>query len=131
MRILLCVLVVGLVGCSGKTEGPETVTVSGKVTLNGQPLPSGEIIFRDTQGKSRSDAGTIADGSYSFESTLGNKRVEITSIQVKPGTEGQTLETGEAGGEMEQIIPEKYNGKSELTADVSESSTTFTFELIK
>jgi len=130
MRSLLCLLIIGFVGCSGGTDGPETVNVSGKVTLNGEPLPSGEIIFRAEDG-SRSDAGSISNGSYSFDCTLGAKRVEITSLQPKAGAATQPLETGESGGEVEQVIPEKYNGKSELTADVSDSSTTFDFPLEK
>ncbi|MCA9037234.1 MAG: hypothetical protein KDA91_18990 [Planctomycetaceae bacterium] len=119
------------VGCSGDDSGPPTVSVSGMITLDGTPVPEGEIIFRSADGGGgRADAAQIKDGKFSMESTLGNKKVEIRALRPVAGASTTTLETGEVGGEVEQYIPEQYNDKSTLNAEVSESGEKdFKFEL--
>jgi hypothetical protein len=62
LRRSLFLGVLGLVlsataGCGGKG------TVSGKVTLDGEPLPAGTITFQSKSGKAAS--GAITDGQYS------------------------------------------------------------------
>jgi hypothetical protein len=119
-----------LAGCGGVDDAPATVTVMGEVTFDGQPLPTGEIIFRPTDGNGRADAAPIKDGKYSLECTLGGRAVTITALREVSGVVVQELETGEAGGEVEQYIPEAYNDRTTLTADVTESGdNTFNFPL--
>lgn len=130
LHTLLIVVAVGLVGCGGPNDAPTRVTVTGEVTFDGKPLSKGDIIFRPEEGNF-ADAGKIADGKYEMEVVPGKYRVEITSLQEVPGT-AKTLASGESGAEMEQVIPEKYNGKSELSAEVSESGENkFDFKLEK
>ena len=132
-RVTLTVLLVCSVmlsGCGGGEEGPETVTVTGKVTIDGAPVPDGEVIFRPADGGAgRTDAATIKGGEYTMESTLGSKRVEIRAMRNVEGADTSNLETGESGGSVEQYIPEQYNDKSTLTADISESSSPLDFSL--
>jgi hypothetical protein len=119
-----------LVGCGGVDDAPPTVAVTGEVTFDGSPLPSGEIIFRPADGNGRADAAAIKDGKYSLECTIGDKAVTITALREVPGVVAQELETGEVGGEVEQYIPETYNDRTTLTADVTESGdNTFNFPL--
>jgi hypothetical protein len=128
--IVLSLGIVTLAGCGGVDDAPQTVTVNGTVTFDGKPLPTGEIIFRPTEGNGRVDAAAIKDGKYSLECTLGGRVVTITALREVPGVVAQELETGEAGGEVEQYIPEAYNDRTTLTADVSESGdNTFDFPL--
>lgn len=117
-------------GCGG-SDGPETVSISGNVTLDGSPVMDGEIIFRPSGGSGRTDAAKIVNGEFEAEVVTGSKRVEIRAIREVEGAVEQTLETGEVGTEVEQYIPEKYNDKSELTADVEASGeTVFDFWLV-
>ena len=128
--IVLSLGIVTLAGCGGIDDAPQTVTVTGTVTFDGKPLPTGEIIFRPTDGNGRADAAAITDGEYSLECTLGSRVVTITALREVPGVVAQELETGEAGGEVEQYIPEAYNDRTTLTADVTESGdNTFDFPL--
>jgi len=131
MHFGLVVLVLCFAGCSGSDDGPKTVTVSGEVILDGKPLEDGEIVFLPADGQGRSDAGRISEGHYSFESTLGEKKVDIQSWQEIPGTV-KKLESGEEGGEVEQVVPAKYNDETTLTANVTDSGEkTFNFALEK
>lgn len=117
------VFAASIIGCGGAPEGPKTAPVTGQVTLDGEPVAEGEIIFRPSEGgDGRSDAGAIRNGNYTMESTLGAKRVEIRAMRPVAGAVEETLETGETGIAVEQYIPEKFNDKSELTADVQDSA---------
>ena len=119
-----------LVGCGGVDDAPPTVMVTGEVTFDSKPLPIGEIIFRPADGKGRADAAAIQDGKYSLECTLGGRTVTITALREVPGAVVQELETGESGVEVEQYIPEAYNDRTTLTADVTEAGdNTFNFLL--
>lgn len=125
-----------VVGCGGGPEGPSTVLVSGTVNYDGDPLPEGRIILRPAEGEGRSYSGRIENGSFSFESEPGAKRVEITatrevevdSSELTP-EEQEQMEPGETTV-PEQYIPERYNKKSELTEEVTEGGDNdFTFDL--
>ncbi len=111
--------IAGIVGC-GRDDGPERVPVTGEVTIGGKPLPDGDIIFRQTTPEGFTDAGTIKDGKYEITAVVGKYTVEISAMREVPGT-AKTLQTGETGSEMEQFVPEKYNDKTILKAEVTES----------
>lgn len=120
-----------LFGCGGASDAPVTYPVSGKVTLDGQPLAQGNIIFRDAAEKTASAAGKIENGEFSFEAVAGKKAVVITATREVPG---KTV-VGGAPDEppvpaIEQYLPATYNEKTTLEADVSDSGANeFTFEL--
>ncbi len=129
----LCLLVTG---CGG-AEGPFTVTVSGTITLDGNPVPSGQILFNDIAGKEKAYAGLIDGGKFSFPSTLGQKKVVITSPQevkgkstVVGGTPGDPVSEENPALQILESIPPMYNSQSTLTADVtSDGPNEFTFDL--
>ena len=109
-----------LAGCG--PSGPRTYKVSGTVTFDGAPVQSGNIVFRDAAGKEKSYGGAITAGQYSFESSPGKKKVEISAMREVPGK----MDTSNPGQEvplMEQYIPEKYSdpAKTTLTAEVTGS----------
>ena len=118
-RILPCFLVLCLtalwVGCG--RSGPQTYEVSGHVTLGGQPVAAGQILFRAADGSEAGWAGQIVDGRYTLRSTPGKKRVEITATrEVRMAAKSAS---GEPALNFESYIPQKYNSQSELTADVT------------
>ncbi|HCO25588.1 MAG: hypothetical protein CME31_22015 [Gimesia sp.] len=136
MKLASCLLLlvgffVSLVGCGGASDAPVTYPVSGNVTLDGEPLTEGDIIFRDASGKAASAAGKIENGAYSLTATAGKKSVVITATKEIPG---KTV-VGGAPDEppvpaVEQYLPAEYNEKTTLEADVSDSgSNEFSFEL--
>ncbi|MEZ5943095.1 MAG: hypothetical protein R3C18_17010 [Planctomycetaceae bacterium] len=124
----IMVLALLLNGCGGGDDGPTTYTVSGTVTLNGETLSQGDIIFRPADGTGQSYAGKVVDGAYQFECEAGEKKVEITSYREVPG---QTREDnpGEVVNVTEQIVPANYNVNSELKASISADTTENNFDL--
>ena len=116
---LLIVSVLVLAGCG--PSGPATCAVSGTVTFDGTPVADGQIIFRDAAGTEKSYGGAITAGQYSFESSPGKKKVDITAMREVPGK----MDTSNPGVEvplMEAYIPAKYNTETTLTAEVTKSA---------
>jgi len=107
-------LVVFLCGCS---PGPVLHSVSGAVTLDGAPLPEGDITFTPVDSSLAPEQGKIKDGKYEFRSRAGKVRVTISASKIKPG--GALGAAGEPVAE--EYIPTKYNDASTLTADVKAS----------
>lgn len=96
-------------GCS--PAGPKLTTVKGTVTLDGQPLKVGWIIFTDT-GPAFTHEGLIKDGQYSALVVPGKKKVSISTAKNANGD--PTPET----------IPAKFNTETELTATVDDKGAT-------
>ena len=106
--ILLSLL---LVGCSREAK---LYPVSGSVSLDGQPVSEGDILFVSPDGVRGPDAGKIEGGKYALKTTDGKKRVEVSAAKIRPGG------ARGAGGEPvpEEYIPARYNTASELSFEV-------------
>jgi len=82
-----------LVGCGVSENAPaETYPVTGKVTVNGEPLAKGRIYFEDT-AKGISNGCEISGGSYSGKAAAGDmkaKIVEIVSVKDPMGNERES-----------------------------------------
>ncbi|MBN9120536.1 MAG: hypothetical protein J0I06_15520 [Planctomycetes bacterium] len=117
----LAAAIVALSGC-GDGAG-RTAKVSGKVTFDGKPLDQGTITFRSPNKGAPLQSGDIKEGKYECSSPVGKVTVGIEAFQPTPAGE-------QTGMGKRNYIPEKYNVKSELTADVSESGPNeFNFDL--
>ena len=121
-----------LAGCTGETI--TTVEVSGQVTLDGQALPSGAILFQPlSQGPSA--GGSIKDGSFLIPRddgpSPGPYQVEIVSYQPTGKKFPDPDRPGKMIDQLKPVIPERYNSNSELKADVSASEENqFEFALL-
>jgi hypothetical protein len=131
-----------MVGCGGpETIRVDLLRVSGTVTLDGEPLADAIVVFESADG-SFSFSPTDSRGAYDliFDSnhrgiTSGRKTVRISMNRRLRGLNSHDeggLED-QAGGAFEaqppERIPERYNTRSELTADVSASTRQFDFAL--
>lgn len=74
-------------GCTGGTEGPERIRVSGTVTREGHPIDDGSIVFRSQAaagGVDVSAATSITGGHYGFTDEdgppAGKYKVEIVAF---------------------------------------------------
>jgi|SoiMethySBSTD1v2_1073268.scaffolds.fasta_scaffold1481692_2 hypothetical protein len=127
---LLCVV---LTGC-GNSEytGQQRFPLSGKVTVDGQPMEFGVISFLPQGEGGRVSGSPIKNGAYSIDEamgpTAGKYRVEIrwnkpTGRRVKDAYGEEIMD------EYKEGLPAKYHTSSELAADVSSKQTTFDFDL--
>jgi len=118
--VLLCVIVL-IAGCSG---GDPVASVTGKVTVDGEPVTEGMVLFLSEKGAGGS--GELqADGTYTLQCPPGQYKVAVappestdpTPAPAKPPEEGD--------------IPYQYQdvGSSGLTAELAEGENTFDIPL--
>ncbi|OWK38176.1 hypothetical protein FRUB_07296 [Fimbriiglobus ruber] len=113
-----------LAGCG--EPGPKKYDVSGTVQYEGEPVTEGDIMFASEDKTIGPEGGKIKDGKYALKVREGKNRVEIRGTKIIPGKKGSMGEPF-----VDSFIPEKYNTKTELTADVGSGKTTHNFELKK
>jgi len=122
LAVLLMVL-----GCDSKSD---LYPVSGTVTFDGQPVKEGDIIFLDPDNKVSPDAGKIENGKFTMKAKKGSKKVDIRATKIEPYPKDKTGAMGEKEGPVD-YIPEKYNLKTELTAEVNaKGENTYEFKLL-
>jgi hypothetical protein len=121
-------------GCQGKDK---LYPVTGKVTFDGKPVEDGHIVFRSA-GNAGGQSGEVVDGEFEFEATAGKKSVYITASRPinSSALTGSARDTEEkmkkamGGSSREQYIPDRYNVKTTLEAEVAPSGPNqFTFKL--
>jgi hypothetical protein len=128
---VLASLVIACLGCGGDT-GPELAEVSGKVTLDGQPLAKVSLQFTpETPGGSPSYGVTDSEGAYELlfsnersGAMPGKHRVEILPVEPETDDGGKPVE-----GAVVVTIPGKYSQPGSLTADVKAGSNNIDFAL--
>lgn len=114
-------------GCGG---GSDVQPVTGTVTFDGQPIESGRIMFRETGGQQRAFSAEITNGKYATETSTGAMRVEVIASRLVPGKFDES-NPGEKVPMGEMYIPEKYNSRSQLTAEIQPGENTVNFDLVK
>ncbi|MFO1095639.1 MAG: carboxypeptidase-like regulatory domain-containing protein [Planctomycetaceae bacterium] len=120
-----------LAGCGGVDDKPKLGTVTGTVTMDGQPLPNVWVMFNPTTGRTAL-GHTDENGHYELKFTedadganLGSHKVVIMTYHEDEIAE-QQINTGKAPKEP---IPAKYNAKTTLTAEVKEGENVIDFPL--
>lgn len=130
-RISLLLLSICVFVLSGCTPDNGMLDISGKVTMDGEPVPSGTISFMPVSGQGTTSGGEIIDGEYTAEVSPGELAVQVTSPQ-EVRKENPTAEEVERGLDVDrkETIPPKYNRASVLritvAADALEHDITMT-----
>jgi hypothetical protein len=117
-------------GCS-KPDGPLRYNVSGIVTLDGQPIPYGEVVFTPDAAKKNSGPQGIApirDGKYdtAFEGGMGIAGgPTIIRVNGMSGFRGQTLceyempvDLPRADGTLDIAVPKSGKSKPRTTPEI-------------
>lgn len=125
--------VLALVACVGC--GPakvNTVTVSGKVTLDSQPISKGSITFVAADGGTPTGGGSIVDGAYTADVPPGKKVVLVVGSKLI-GQEKVYADMPDSPmrDKYQTITPPAYNAEhlTSLKADITESKTGLDFDL--
>lgn len=126
--VLVAALMLFCVGCGG-----DMGRVSGTITLDGKPLPDAIITFYPQGGEGgRASAGrTDAEGNYELTYSRSEKGAKVGEHLVTITTAVDGGDYSEGGGESinKELVPTKYNAKSELKEQVVAGSNTINFEL--
>jgi hypothetical protein len=116
-------------GCSGSRDDLPREPVSGSVTLDGQPLADGAIVFApaaSSEGAATATTSTIENGQFSIPRAdgliPGKYKVKISKPDHKP--EGRSKgPIGKGTKPVKELLPAKYNSKTELSADIEKGGT--------
>jgi hypothetical protein len=122
---VLLLIVTAVAGCSSSVA-----TVSGTVSLDGQPLADGTISFLPADGATATAGGPIQKGSYSVTMPPGAKLVRISAMEVigkRVVYEGDP--SSPVIDEVRERIPEQYNAKTTLRVQAAPGSQRQPFEL--
>ena len=125
---LIALAAVAADGC-GRSRSP---SLHGKVTLDGEPVANGSIVFLPSTSDGPRAAAAIEGGNYTVPASAGlaagTYRVEINWRQPT----GRKLPSADPGIEMDETkeaIPSKYNADSTLTAELTAGDVTKDFAL--
>jgi hypothetical protein len=109
-------------GCNRGTR-PDLGLVHGRVTLDGKPLPDAVVSFTPEGPGRNSTAFTDTNGAYSLNyirdvqgAALGWHTVRIT--------------TGDRRSRKPELVPGRYNAKSQLREKVTAGENTIDFALV-
>ncbi len=148
LSIVACSAALCLSGCG--ESGPPLGKVTGTVTLDGKPMPKIMVVFVPKDGGQTSTATTKSDGTYellgasSKGALIGLHKVSLTTVREAeaagpdfsqlPSDHPDYAKQGDPSqykkaAQFKELIPEKYNTKSELVEEVKAGSNTINFEL--
>ena len=128
--VSLIVLVCLMAGCGANESAPK-LAIAGSIDLDGIPLPEGTITLTSEQGISSLE---VKNGRFAVPAKQGlpsgNYHVHIVSFKLTGREIPDSDWPGKTVAETRQIIPAKYNERSEVFADLSESNaSSLKFEL--
>jgi hypothetical protein len=131
-----CLAVVGgfvwMLCVAGCGRGDGLTQISGGVTYDGQPVKNGTISFLPPDGNGPTAAAIIADGRYSVKVAPDKKQVRIEGFKVVGQRHYVSNDpTSPMIDVQEQILPERYNVKSELTREITPPVAIYDFVLEK
>jgi hypothetical protein len=122
----LCVAwLVVICGC-GAPEGPDTVEVTGIVTMSGKPVEAANVIFQpldDGAAVLPSQSGTNADGRFELQTHIGSGKYKPGIVPGKYAvviTKFNTAAISSTLSPPQNVLPKKYANPSTsgLTATV-------------
>lgn len=104
--------------------------VEGTITMDGKPLPNAIIEYFPKAGGGLSAGQTDAEGHYELFLGRSGKGAKVGEhlVQIRTTGGGTTDEDGYAS-ESKELVPNKYNNQTELTAKVTSGKNTIDFDL--
>ena len=124
---LPAVLAMLVTGCNWGT--PELGTVTGTVTMDGEPLKDAQVEFQPQRRFPPSYGTTDSLGHYELQYTKDKPGAVVGTHTVRITT--QTTGRDESGNEIQvpQRVPEKYNDRSQLIKRVQSGENVISFAL--
>lgn len=117
-------------GCS--SSGPEIAYVSGRVTMDGKPLPNATVVFVPENGRP-AGAGTDEDGNYVLNFSQGRQGAipGPSIVRISTARDADQDDEGQTIPGSPETVPRQYNIETTLTFDVaSNKSNVANFDLV-
>jgi hypothetical protein len=111
-------------GCGDPSSG----IVTGTVTFDGTPVKSGMIQFVPTDGKSPTAGGIITDGQFTVTVPVGTKTVVLSGVKVVGKKKVYDTPDSPVMDVTTELLPARYNTKSELTLEVKPGRQTVRYD---
>jgi hypothetical protein len=131
LSFLSCLVIFANLGCdkAGQVDA-KRVKVSGKITLDGKALATGQISFDLGAGQVPASL-SILDGSYDGLAPVGKCKVTITSFRKISMKEKTKMDgPGYDTPVDENILPDRYSTKSDIYKEVTAAGPNeFNFDL--
>ncbi len=134
-RLALALALVLALGCGGK----KFVPVSGKVTLNGQPLAGATVSFQPmaSEGSAEAAPGSVgktdANGEYALTASTGQSGAAVGKHRVMISLLGPQVGEDDArhrhGPALADKVPARYNKNSKEVVEVPPGGTKKDFAL--
>jgi hypothetical protein len=126
-RASLALLMLPLVGCDGQSGA--TTTLSGQVTIGGQPIPSeatASVSFRPIGGqKVQPVSALIADGAYRCDDVPVGAVVAEFDIRQPVGPMKTSARTGAQYQEEKTLVPTAHAAGIEFEVKAGDASRNF------
>ena len=123
----LAAFALGLLLAAGCGRPP--AAVEGTVTYDGVPVDDGGITFVPAAGGAKAGA-PVKNGRYAIDAAHGpapgSYKVEVTWNKA---VGRRVADPDTAGGTTRQVLPEKFNKATTLTADVTAGANRIDFDL--
>jgi hypothetical protein len=114
------------IGCEGEGAYGE---VSGTITYEGRPVEGGQIKFVPAAGPT---AGAVVQGGkYSAKVPVGPVKVTISGLKAAGKKKLYATPDSPERDLYQELLPAKYNEKSELTFEVAPGANEKNWELTK
>jgi hypothetical protein len=119
-----CIIGVALISGCGTNGGPELGTVTGRVTLDGEPLGNARVVFWLGKGRP-SEAITDSRGRYDLRYTISRKGALIGAHTVHISTAIVSPDEKIAP----ERVPPQFNTKSNIVKEVKPGKNEFDFDI--
>ena len=125
------VVAAGLLFNQGCAKDPNRGEIQGKVTLDSNPVDNGIIRLIPSDTRLSPTAANIRQGKFELRLPVATYRVEISWPKFPPETSAAGKFTTDLKEDyiIPELIPAKYNTKSELTFEVKPGLNEPWFEL--
>jgi hypothetical protein len=125
---LLSVVLIGLPILLGCSNGKASVT--GSVTIDGQPVTSGSVTFVKQGGELAREGAVIQGGSFHATVPPGTYKLELNGQKVIGKRKQKAFDgTDEEVEITEEAFPPRYNTKSELLQEIKSGATAIKLDL--
>lgn len=115
---------------AGCNQGPAVGTITGDVTFDGQPVKDGHILFTPLDGNGQTGGGPLREGKFKAEKVpVGKMKVELHGNKVIGKRKAYDTPTSPWEDDVTELLPPKYNFKSELTLEVKRGSQDVKYDL--